>query len=282
MRFFRFTAILICSICFSAQVFCEDKISEYTQGKIAEILKPYVIMGLEEETETPLQKIAAAEEETNAILEKVAVDYAQEKLILESLYLMERRHYQFNPKTKSPELNELFKEQFKKNEQWLANYENKPVNKWMLLFTGDLTSCYMVHSIAATISYGMHVRRLYERTIEQDKTFALAYINLGLWRQYAPKIFGGGEEKAFREYSKAYECAKTPAEKYISSLYISQYWFEKNDMENCTKYLGIAEEAYPSSKEIPLIRELNEQGISLFAYNRDQSGVDDEDEDEKD
>ncbi len=242
--------------------------------KIAEILQPYVIMGLGGETEAPLRKIAALEKEMLSVLQKSAVDYEQEQLILESLYLMERRHYQFNPKTKSPELNDLFKEQFRKNERWLNSHENQPVNKWMLLFTGDLTSCYMVRSMAATISYGMHVRRLYERALEEDPQFALAYINLGLWRQYAPKIFGGGEERAFEEYTKAFACAKTDSEKYISSLYISQYWYEKHDAEKCADYLQIAEDTFPQSKEIPLIKKINAEGISLFTYNRNQSGVD--------
>lgn len=260
----------------TAPLFCYDKISDYTAEKIAMILKPYVIMGLEEETEGPLQKISALEKELIPRLQQIAVDYEQEKLILESLYLMERRHYEYNSETKSPELNDLFKEQFKKNERWLSAHENQPVNKWMLLFTGDLTSCYMVQSIAATISYGMHVRRLYERALEEDPEFSLAYVNLGLWRQYAPMIFGGGEEKAFEEYSKAFDCAKTNSEKYISSIYISQYWFEKGNEKKCVDYLKIAEDAFPQGKEIPLIRKMNGQGISLFVYNRNQSGVDDD------
>ena len=274
MRTRSLPVIFILMTFMTAPLFCYDKISDYTAEKIAMILKPYVIMGLEEETEGPLQKISALEKELIPRLQQIAVDYEQEKLILESLYLMERRHYEYNSETKSPELNDLFKEQFKKNERWLSTHENQPINKWMLLFTGDLTSCYMVQSIAATISYGMHVRRLYERALEEDPEFSLAYVNLGLWRQYAPKFFGGGEEKAFEEYSKAFACAKTNSEKYISSLYLSQYWFEKNKKEKCAEYLNIAEEAFPQSKEIPLIREMNAAGTSLFVYNRDQSGVD--------
>ena len=276
MRTRSLPVIFILMTFMTAPLFCYDKISDYTAEKIAMILKPYVIMGLEEETEGPLQKISTLEKEMIPTLQKIAVDYEQEILILESLYLMERRHYQFDPETKSPELNELFKEQFRKNERWLTAHDKQPVNKWLLLFTGDLTSCYMVRSIAATISYGMHVRRLYERALEEDPDFALAYINLGLWRQYAPMIFGGGEERAFEEYSKAFDCAKTNSEKYISSIYISQYWFEKGNEKKCADYLNIAEETFPQSKEIPLIRKMNGQGISLFVYNRNQSGVDDD------
>ena len=274
MRRFRIFVVLGLFVFLTAQAFCNDKISNYTAGKIADILQPYVIMGLEDETAAPLQKIDELEKEMDSVLKDVAVDYEQERLILESLYLMERRHYQFDPQTKSPELQDLFKEQFRKNEQWLANHENKPVNKWMLLFTGDLTSCYMVNSIAATISYGMHVRRLYERALEEDPNFSLAYINLGLWKQYAPKIFGGGEAKAFEEYVNAFACAQTDSERYIASLYISQYWFDKKNMATSAEYLKIAENIFPQSKEIPIIKDLNEKGISLFAYNRDQSGVD--------
>lgn len=275
MRSFKLFVAVGALLFLTAPVFCYDRISEYTANKIAEVLQPYVIMGLEDEVETPLKKIAALEEEMIPVLQKHAVDYNQEILILKSLYLMERRHYQFDPKTNSPELNELFKEQFKENERWLSEHENQPVNKWLLLFTGDLTSCYMVRSIASTISYGMHVRRLYERALEQDNQFVLAYINLGLWRQYAPKIFGGGEERALTEYTNAFNCAKTDTEKYISSIYISQYWFEKGNHEKCAEYLSIAERSSPQSKEIPLIKKMNADGISLFTYNRTQSGVDD-------
>ena len=276
MRTFRLAVLSALMAFLATPLFCYDKISDYTTEKITEILQPYVIMGLEDETEGPLQKISTLEKEMIPTLQKIAVDYEQEILILESLYLMERRHYQFDPETKSPELNELFKEQFRKNERWLTAHDKQPVNKWLLLFTGDLTSCYMVRSIAATISYGMHVRRLYERALEEDPDFALAYINLGLWRQYAPMIFGGGEERAFEEYSKAFDCAKTNSEKYISSIYISQYWFEKGNEKKCADYLKIAEDTFPQSKEIPLIRKMNGQGISLFVYNRNQSGVDDD------
>ena len=233
MRFFKW--------CMSAGVllfglyplFCTEQISPYTEQKISELLNPYVIMGLENKTDAALHKISALEAEIETTLPSMAIDLEQERLILQSLCLMERRHYQYDTKTKSPELQAAFKEQFKKNEQWLLAHEGKPANKWLLLFTGDLTSCYMVRSLSATIGYGMHVRRLYERALENNKTFALAYINLGLWRQYAPKIFGGGEEKAFEEYTKAFACATTDSERYIASIYLSQYWFTKNDKETC-------------------------------------------------
>jgi hypothetical protein len=71
----------------TAPLFCYDKISDYTAEKIAMILKPYVIMGLEEETEGPLQKISALEKELIPRLQQIAVDYEQEITKLFKLYL---------------------------------------------------------------------------------------------------------------------------------------------------------------------------------------------------
>lgn len=281
MRDFKLGMVLAGLLFIASPLFCSEHISDYAEQKIVEILTPYVVLGLQEDSQTALQKIDAWEAEVAQTLPTVANDLEQEQLIFQSLFLMERRHYLFDPVTKSPELYAKLKAQFKKNERWLSAHQGEKVNKWMILFTGDLTSCYMVRSLAATIGYGMHVKRLYEQALEVDRDFAYAYINLGVWRQYAPGIFGGGEKKAADSYIKAFACARTDTEKYIASLYISQYYFTIDDAQQCEAYLALAEDLFPESKEIPLIRKINSRGVSLFQFNREQSGFDENHDEEE-
>ena len=265
-------AILFGIFFIAAPVFCSEKISDYAEQKIVQILNPYVVFGLKATEDSPLQRLLAWEAEVKKELPEQAADFEQEQLIFESLFLMEKRHYQYDPK--SPEMYKKLKEQFKKNEEWISDHEKDGINRWLYLFTGDMTSCYMMRSIPATLYYGLGVKKLYEKAIEVDDSFAYAHINLGLWKYYAPGIFGGGTKKALKHFECALQGAKTDKAKYIANLYLSQYWFKEKKIEKCTEYLTAAETLSPDSKEIALIRKINARGISLYEFNRNESGID--------
>lgn len=275
----RKIAIFLGIFFIAAPLFCSEKISDYAEQKILQILNPYVVFGLKATEESPLQRLMAWEAEVEHDLPSAAIDLEQERLIFESLFLMEKRHYQYDPK--SPEMYKKLKEQFKKNDQWISEHEKEGINRWLYLFTGDMTSCYMMRSIPATLYYGLGVKRLYENAIKVDPSFAYGHINLGIWKYYAPGIFGGGAKKALKHYEAAAKGAKTDKAKYIANLYLSQYWFEKKDMEKCAEFLDKAEERSPGNKELALIRKVNTRGISLFEFNRSESGIDENTDEEE-
>lgn len=268
--------VFLLLIFFGFSAFCSEQISTYTEQKIAEMLTPHVALSVCDDGEKTLQKIILYEEELETVLPSVAVDLAQERLILQSLYLLQKQHYSFDAETRSPELRKQMKAQRKANEDWIDEHESEGVCKWMYLFTGDVTSYYMVRSLPATIRYGMRVKHLYEKALDVDAQFSYAHINLGNWLYYAPKIFGGGVNKAAAQYQAALDGARMDKERYVANIDLSQYWFEKKNMQKCAEYLLAAERLFPDNQELALIRKVNNYGKSLFQYNRDQSGIDEE------
>ena len=253
----------------------ESPISSYAEQRIDDFLDLHMKLTTCTSNAEALKKIDEFEEQTKRILQEQAVDLEQEQLILESLYLMERYHYLYDPQINRKELRLLMKAQMKKNEACIDARGKNDVSKWLYVFTGDVISFYMTtHSPAAVFRYGMRVKHLYEKAIKLDATLTNANTNLGNWFFYAPVLFGGGLDKAGSRYKIAFDGARIAAEQYTSSIYLSQYWFEKKQYDIAKEYLDLADSLNPNSKEIVLIRRLNQRGISLFTYNRDKTGID--------
>ncbi len=269
-----FIYFLLC-LCAAFPVCGGEVISSYTQEKIDEFMTLHMQLTACATNAEALAKIDAFEAETDSMLPSVAVDYEQEKLILESVYLMERYHYKFDPNKNRAELRALFKSQMQKNEELLDSLpKGENANKWLYLFTGDVTSFYMTRSLPATLRYGMHVKKLYQKALELDAGFTFANLNLGNWIFYAPKIVGGGLNKSQVWFQTAFDNARTAGEQYAAALQLSQFWFEKQEPDKCREYLAVAERLIPGSKEVARTRKVNNFGISLFQYNRNQSGID--------
>lgn len=271
----RFSVIFLLVFCLRIPLIAENIISSYTEQRVGDFSDLHMRLSTCQSNAEALKAIDEFEEETRIKLQEQAVDLEQEQLILESLYLMERYHYLYDPQKNRKELRLLMKEQMKKNEACIDARAKNRVSKWLYLFTGDVISFYMTaHSPAAVFRYGMHVKNLYEKAIKLDPKLTNANINLGNWFFYAPALFGGGLEKAGARYKIAFDGARNDGERYVASIYLSQYYFEKKQPESTKEYLDLADSFNPGGKEVILIRRLNKNGVSLFAYNRDKTGID--------
>lgn len=207
-------------------------------------------------------------------------DAEQGRLILDSLRMLEEEPYRLDsddPKAR----NRAFGEQMERNEAFIDAHEaDGSVSKWLYLFTGDVTSYYMTRSVASTLRHGLRVKELYGLALKLDPLLTNANINIGNWFFYAPRVFGGGLKKAGERYEVALLGARTKGERYMAALILSQFCFCSKKMKECERHLAEAEREVPGSREVARVRRLNAQGISLFQYNRDKSGVDEHQEDE--
>ena len=69
-----------------------------------------------------------------------------------------------------------------------------------------------------------------------------------VWDMHAPAIAGGSNKKAFEYFNEALINAKEKYQKYLSYIWISQYYFKVKDKENYQKYIDMCKEIYPNGK----------------------------------
>lgn len=266
---------------FAGFVFATDTgvISAYTRQKIDEFVTERIKLKSAEE-ETALNSIKEIKNEALSHLKENAVDYEQEECILQSLYYTEFYEHALNSKGNQDDLREKMKKQMERNINLIEKRSQKKLSAWMYLVTGDVTSYYMTRSLAATFLYGFKVKSFYEKSIEQDESFSSGYVNLGNWLFYAPGIFGGGKNKALKNYKKGLKCAVNPGERYLAYIAFSQINYENKNKDVAAEYLQKARDLSLGSKGIDLIERCNKKGYSNFQYLRNRSGIDEELEEE--
>ncbi len=274
MKMQRCVCTLFMTVLCCASVFAGEAISRFTSDTIDTFMNLRIGLSSFSNYEA-LEKIDAFEAASFQELPDKALDFDQEKLILESLYAMERYNYLFDYEDKRPGLRVMMKEQMKKNEAWFEASGNATgANKWMYMLTGDVTSCYMTYSVPCTLLYGLHVKKLYQNALKQDSLYSYGCINWGQWLFFAPRIFGGGKNKALKSFENALKGARNDGERYFALIFLSQLWYDKGNTTKYMSYLNQAATYNPTSRFIETIRRCNEEDISLFQYNRERSGVD--------
>ena len=275
--------LLLCLLflLFAGFVFASDGgvISDYTRQKIDEFVTERIKLKSADE-ETALNSIEQIKNETLSHLKENALDYEQEECILQSIYFTEFYEHALNSKGNQKDLRDKMKKQMERNIKLIEKRSQNKISAWMYLVTGDVTSYYMTRSLTATFLYGFKVKSFYEKSIEQDKSFSSGYVNLGNWLFYAPGIFGGGKDKALKNYKKGIKYAVNPGEQYLAFIAYSQINYENKKKDVALEYLEKARALNLGSKGIDLIQRCNEKGYSNFQYLRNRSGIDDELEEE--
>ncbi len=272
--FFSIVSFCMCVLCPS---FAHAGISSYAEQRIAEFMKFRVEISSCATNKESLQLLAEFKNETDRNLPLHSIDVEQEKLIFDSFYVMERHHYMYDEVDKRPFLCDAMKLQMEKNETYLSKLKGKETaNKWLYVLTGDVTSCYMTFSLSATLRYGFRVKELYEKALKLDSGLSYALTNLGQWMFYAPKIFGGGKKKALKCFSHAVESSRNDGEQFFSDIYMSQYYFDRKEMGLSKEFLEKASAYNQDSRYVEQIKMLNENGWSLFYYNRHRAGIDED------
>ena len=206
--------------------------------------------------------------------DKISVLSEIENLVLENFIIMEKYNYLYEKPGQAKVQHEILGNQLKKIESFVEN--NQINDAYFFCTQADITSCYMGYSVGDVLKYGTSVRPLYEKALECNSNLSYALTNIGQWYYFAPGIVGGSKKKTLSYFEKARECAVTDSQKYFADIFLSQLLFEKKEFERCNSLLSEAESICPNSNYLKKIRSANQQGFSLFEYNRKKSSLDKE------
>lgn len=206
--------------------------------------------------------------------DKISVLSEIENLVLENFIIMEKYNYLYEKPGQAKVQHEILGNQLKKIESFVEN--NQINDAYFFCTQADITSCYMGYSVGDVLKYGTSVRPLYEKALECNSNLSYALTNIGQWYYFAPGIVGGSKKKTLSYFEKARECAVTDSQKYFADIFLSQLLFEKKEFERCNSLLSEAESVCPNSNYLKKIRSANQQGLSLFEYNRKKSSLDKE------
>jgi hypothetical protein len=205
----------------------------------------------------------------------------QEKIVLENFIVMENYNYLYEKDGQAKVQHEILKSQLEKIESFAEKNPAENLNEYFLCTWGDVTSCYMGYSVADVLKYGTSVRPHYEKALEKNSGFSYALTNIGQWYYFAPKMTGGSKKKSLEYFEKAYAASVSPSQKYFACIFLSQLLFENKEFDRCKKLLDEAESFCPGSFYLKKIRSANDQGLSLYEYNRKKSSLEKESKSKK-
>ena len=98
------------------------------------------------------------------------------------------------------------------------------------------------------ISFGSKSKEIYKKILEIDDSNFFALLGTAIGYMHAPAIAGGSNKKAFEYFNEALNNAEEKYQKYLSYVWLSQYYFKIKDNENYNKYINMSEEIYPNGK----------------------------------
>lgn len=134
------------------------------------------------------------------------------------------------------------KKQIDKNENYLSSNDID-----YLISVSELMS-YIVYycGLPEKISFGGKTKDIYKKVLEKDSNNFFALLGVGVGYMHAPKIAGGSDKKAFEYFNKALNNSNQKYQKYLSFVWLSQYYFKIKDNENYKKYIDMSIEIYPN------------------------------------
>ena len=98
------------------------------------------------------------------------------------------------------------------------------------------------------ISFGSKSKEIYKKILEIDDSNFFALLGTAIGYMHAPAIAGGSNKKAFEYFNKALNNAEERYQKYLSYVWLSQYYFKIKDNENYNKYINMSKAIYPNGK----------------------------------
>jgi len=116
-----------------------------------------------------------------------------------------------------------------------------------LISVSELMS-YIVYycGVPEKISFGGKTKEIYKKILEKEPNNFFALLGTAVGYMHAPAIAGGSDKKAFEYFNKALENAHAKYQKYLSYVWLSQYYFKKKDEDNYKNYLDLSESVYPN------------------------------------
>ncbi|MEI0530422.1 hypothetical protein R4I97_02555 [Brachyspira pilosicoli] len=109
---------------------------------------------------------------------------------------------------------------------------------------------YIVYfsNVPEKISFGSKSKDIYKKILEKDSKNFFALLGTGIGYMHAPAIAGGSNKKAFEYINNALNNAKEEYQKYLSYIWLSQYYFKTKDEENYQKYINMSKRRYPNGE----------------------------------
>lgn len=134
------------------------------------------------------------------------------------------------------------KNQIDKNENYLSSNDID-----YLISVSELMS-YIVYycGLPEKISFGGKTKDIYKKVLEKDSNNFFALLGTAIGYMHAPAIAGGSDKKAFEYFNKALNNSNQKYQKYLSYVWLSQYYFKTKDNENYKKYIDMSIEIYPN------------------------------------
>ena len=279
MKVLKTCLLIIIAFACPVSSFATKNMSSYTMQKYQDFTECRAQASKTTDYKAILQKYSEFEAEVVSKLPANAIDLEQEKLFWESCVHLAKFEYIFNVSSDIKQERLSLKDQMNRNEKYISAHKKKDgVAPLFYMITADTTSCYMSFSVASAMFHGMRVKTLYQTSAENGANMWAANLGLAQWVYYAPGLFGGGTKKAEKYFLEAIKASQTNAEKFYTYSYYAQYLFEMGKKEECSTYLEKAGSLYPGSTYIARLKKLNANGMGLFTYNREHSGVDKNDD----
>lgn len=109
---------------------------------------------------------------------------------------------------------------------------------------------YIVYycGVPEKISFGTKSKEIYKKILEKDNKNFFALLGTAAGYMHAPAIAGGSDKKAFEYFNSAMENAKEKYQKYLSYVWMSQYYFKVKDEKNYQKYINMSKSIYPNGE----------------------------------
>lgn len=118
-----------------------------------------------------------------------------------------------------------------------------------LISVSELMNCIIYYcKVPEKISFGSKSKDIYKKILDKDDSNFFALLGTAIGCLHTPAIAGGSNKKAFEYLNKALNNADEKYKKYLSYVWLSQYYFKLKDTENYNKYIEMSKSVYPNGE----------------------------------
>lgn len=267
-----YTAALVLLAFSAGSIFASPVISAEAQNQIDEFMNLRMKLSVYETPEEAIEVINKYDEAHKKVISTLS---EQEQLIYEDFVLLELYNYLREDKKNDEYLKDALLKQAKKNDDFFDSHDASEIDEWLYVISADTYSCYMsFNPVSGALKYGMKLKKNYEECLKINPDNSYCLTHLAQWYYWAPGISGGSYSKAQKNFEKAVEAAKTPADRYYAYIFLSQFLYERKQKDKCSELIVKALEEEPDSKYVKLLMDVNKEGYSLFSYNEKQARED--------
>ncbi|WP_300366044.1 hypothetical protein [Brachyspira sp.] len=127
-----------------------------------------------------------------------------------------------------------------------------------LISVSELMNYIIYYSkVPEIIKFGSKSKEIYNKILEKDESNFFALLGTAIGYMHTPAIAGGSIKKSFEYFNKALGNSKEQYQKYLSYVWLSQYYFKMKDDENYKKYIEMSKNIYPNGELLKEALERN-------------------------